>query len=401
MLLALAAVACTRSAPERSLPAVPVVAETFDEEAPLATDHALVVEANSLVAARAGVVRTATLLEASMRAPVGNFAYSPASVAAALAMSVALGGSDAARDPLVAHLGGTTDVDTLHRAASVVLRSWVMRGAGVDAVHRVFASHELAVDGGARRVLREVYGVPLGRMVSSGPEGARARINRAVAEATQAAITDFAASDAVVADAPWLVVSAVVLRMSCVGEVATGTFRVSGVDEATVATLRCREGVSSARGDGYTMWRIAGVGERTWLEIAVPDEEPLRMFEQRVSARDRARTLERATPAPAGVEVPAMSIGVSAAVELRDVFIEAGLGRWFDPQHSGMTTPQGRPLWISSFLHRVQMTLVASPTRTRTVSVVSARVMRPFVFEVRTRDTGLPLIVGRVYDPRP
>ncbi len=331
----------------------------------------------------------------------GNRVFSPAAAAVSLAMTASLDRGAAAAQALRA-VSDSLDEDRLHGAAGTAFRAWQMElgeGSGLLAVQRVFIDRAVRLDDAVSLRLRRVYGAPVGVIDTGGPEGARRRIDGFLRARTRTAVPEAIPEHAIVADAPAVVASAAAARFVCDGEVTSMAFAAGGASVVETRAVRCARDLRSARGEGFTLWRVPSSDGAYALDVVLPDATVrLRELEARLDLAAVNVAVEALRPARGAVILPTVQVTNESPEGLRNTLAEMGCGDLFDPERSSLARVGAGGRWVSDLYHRARFELdavaaVAAP------SGEARAVDRPFVFVLRDARLGLALAMGHVVDP--
>lgn len=407
LLLALCLLGCERprrATPEAPRPALieaPDVPATVEEEAPpVAPAMTPATDAEMRAFAR-GVEGLAWRLFARLAARPGNRVFSPAATAVALAMTASLDRGPSAAEARRA-LAPDLDEPALDRAAGTALRTWqreVNEASGLLAVQRVFIDRAVRLEDAASVRLRDVYGAPVGVVDTGGPEGARRRIDGFLRARTRGAVPDAVPDYAIVADAPVTVGSAAFGRFACSGEVTSIDFLVGGVAPTATRAARCSGEVRSARGEGFTLWRVPSSDGAYALDMVLPDPSTgVRALEERLDEAAMRAAIDALRPVGSTLTLPTVRTANESPGGSRDSLYSMGFGGLFDPERSRLArvTPGGR--WVSELYHRARFELEAEASEAG-ARPEGSTVDSPFVFALRDARLGMPLVVGHVVDP--
>jgi serpin B len=388
-------------APPQVFVEAPDAPATIEEEAPAVAPAMTPASETSMRDFSQGLERFGWSLFRRVAARPGNRVYSPAAAAVSLSMAASLDRGPAA-DEARRVLSDTLDADALHRAAGSVLRRWqteLGEGSGLLAVQRVFIDRAVRLDDAVTDRLRAIYGAPVGVVDTGGPEGARRRIDGFLHARTHGAVPEAVPEHAVVADAPAIVASSALARFVCEGEVTSLRFRVGAVEPADTRAIRCGGAVTRARGEGFTLWRIASRDGAQTLDVVLPDEAVrVRELEARLDATVMHAATEALRPADVTVTIPTVRVTNESPEGLRNALFSMGCGGLFDPERSTLARvgPGGR--WVSELFHRARFELDGADA-TRALTAPAERIDRPFLFVLRDARLGVALAMGHVVDP--
>lgn len=259
-------------------------------------------------------------------------------------------------------------------------------------------------------VLTRDYGAPLAPLdIASDPEGARAQINRWVAEATEQRIAELlpegsvnpltvmVLSNAMYLDAPWRYPFPLDATSDAAFSLADGT-------AVQVATLNVKAPLPLAEGEGWQAVSLPYRGDELSMLVVVPSDLPA--FEASLSAGTLA-TIRGQLAADQDVRLSMPRFTLNAHVSLEAALRAIGLESLFEsPDLSGIAD---RELWLGAVEHEAFVEVsergtrasaaTAATVQTRSVSP-SLVVDRPFLFFVIDEPTGSVLFLGKVMDPR-
>ena len=323
-------------------------------------------------------------------------AWSPAGTALALAQMETVSADEGAT-LLGDRLAPSLPRPAFERALATLLRAYEtpITNGGVQLTQRLFTDHHVRLVPDALTALLARWGSTPGPVDTGAPEGARRRIDGFVQSRTADAVRAIVAPHAIVADAPLVLVSAVVARFVCAGAVATGGFRVGGVAPVEVRVARCAGDVRRAAGEGFALLRIPAAEGALTLDVVLPEEgRRLDAVEPALSNGALARATASLTPWQGAVEVPTVRGAYDRSLELRNALWNAGFARWFDPERSTLRREGIRSGWLSELHHRAVWSVDVA-VRGDVGATPVVRVDRPFVLVLRDGD-GAPLLVARV-----
>lgn len=178
----------------------------------------------------------------------------------------------------------------------------------------------------------------------------------------------------------------------------------------TVKSAGYAEG--SIGGSRYVAARLPYAGRELAMAVVVPED--LGAFEDGLDGTELADLLASFSPPPAGVQMTMPRWDFRTQVGLKEVLSELGMPTAFDPERAdlgGMTAEA--ELFLTHVLHEATITVDEDGTEAAAATAAVAGVTsapvdqprpvtadRPFLFVVAEVDTGAPLFVGRVTDPR-
>jgi serpin B len=350
----------------------------------------------------------------------GNTVLSPTSVAVAFAM-VSAGADEATADD-IAGVFGFPAAPGLHEAMNSLTAG--LAGANstdpelgdvvLDQANSLWAQSGFDIDPDFLDVLATQYGAGLPTTDFEGdPEGSRAAINDAVAEATRDRIPDLMPEGSVTADTRAVVVNALYLKAPWAAPFlpeATEQQPFHRADGTTVDVPMMRAGGLAARAtvhDDYTAVEVPYLGGELAMLLIVPAGEATLDDVLAGVAADGLGTVA-AGLAEATVDLTLPRWDTATAADLAPIMTDLGL-----PIPGGHLPGVAPDIEIGSAVHGADITvdeagteaaaatavglsLTAAPPPAEIVTVVADR---PYLFAVRHVDTGAPLFVGRVADP--
>lgn len=351
----------------------------------------------------------------------GNTVLSPLSIGVAFAMVSA--GADDTTAAQIADVFGFPEQTALHESMNSLTAALAEanqtgdeRGDVVlETVNDLWAQSGFDVEPDFLDTLATQYGAGMPTTdFEADPEAGRAAINHSVAEATRDRIPDLMPEGSVTEDTRAVVVNSVYFTAPWASEfsedaTAPGPFHLDDGSTAEVQMMR-DSGLQTRAlvGDGYTAVELPYVGDELAMLVVVPDasttvddvlaglgEGGLGAVADGLGGATVDLTLPRWETGEAtdlaplltdlGLPIPGGSLGgvapnleIGAAVHAADITVdEAGT-------EAAAATAVG-------------MEVTSAPLEDEIVTVVADR---PFVFAVRHLETGAPLFVGRVADPR-
>jgi serpin B len=351
-------------------------------------------------------------------APPGdaNVAFSPSSVATALAM-VYPGARGKTASQIADVLHTKVDPGALAQAFGD-LKADLARREG-DAVTLATADAMWGQQGtdflpDFLRFLEQHFGAALQRVdYMRDADAARVTINRWVADHTQGRITDLFPRDAfddstrlVLTDAVYLLAKWAVPFVST--ETATAPFFAPG--RQVQARMMSKIGtLPYADADGTQALELAYAGDKIAADVVLPKAGELQSFVEHLDARLPAIT---ARLSPTEIELHLPSFTATSRFELTAVLRKLGMPLAFtdNADFSGMTA--GRPLQIATVAHQAYLRVDEEGTEAAAATgiglhVTSKRVFtgtvmtvdRPFLFVIRDRTSGTILFLAQIHDP--
>jgi serpin B len=376
------------------------------------------VAADAAASAAAAADRLAATLYGALPA-TGDLAFSPLSVAVALAMA-AEGARGATRSQLLGLLG-VADQAALDRSMNA-LTEWLtdqhVEGQKQDAqpvmvvADALFGQRGTTFEPAFLDALARDYGAGM-RLVDYAGDAAGAidTINAWVSDRTHDLIPALVPAGAVDPMTRLVLVNALYLLAQWTTPFADptpGAFHLADGSTATVPMMARGEAVGR-RGDGWTVATLSYVAKDLAMTLVVPDAGRLDEVGATVAAHGVAPFVAEAGPTSYDVTMPVFS--VDSSVMLGDLLAKAGAPLPFsdDADFSGMTEDDA--LHISQVVHQAVVKVDQHGTQAAAATAVimeatSAHlaeplvVDRPFLFVIHDQRFGTPLFVGRVTDPR-
>lgn len=381
-------------------------------------------------AASAGAAAAIAGLGGSLYGPLGeqpgNVAFSPYSVAVALAMT-ANGAAGTTADEMLAVLG-VEDLEQFNAGLNALTQALEgltgTREVNGEEVELAFASAnslwgQVAVPWGDAflATLARDYGTGMQQVdYVAATEAARVAINDWTAERTRDKITEILPEGSIDALTRLVLVNAVYLKAPWLqpftGDTTDAPFVLR--DGTTVDVPMMRDGSATFRGatgEGWSSVRLPYADPALAMTVVLPDEGRLGEVED-VVARDLATFVEPGLPQQFKVELPRFTFRFQAG--LAPILASLGMRSAFDAgsaDFSGMTEQE--ELFITAVLHEAFIAVDEEGTE---AAAATAAVMgvtsvpvdppetlvvdRPFLFVIHDTDVGTPLFVGRVDDPR-
>lgn len=172
-------------------------------------------------------------------------------------------------------------------------------------------------------------------------------------------------------------------------------------------------GAGYAQGDGWEAVQVPYLGRELAMTVVLADD--LAALEDRLDGELLAALTTMHRPAAGGVNLTMPRWDFRTRLDLRAVLSELGMPTAFDAEAAeleGMTTAEA-DLHLTHVLHEATITVDEDGTEAAAATGVVAGVTsappeppaevvldRPFLFVVHDVETGTPLFVGRVTDPR-
>ena len=183
-------------------------------------------------------------------------------------------------------------------------------------------------------------------------------------------------------------------------------FTTSDGRQVSVPTMSGVQDLAYAQGAG---WQAVDLpyADGFVMRLVLPDPGAPKPGPQEIA--DAARALETAAPAPLQITLPKWE--QKSSFELRKVFTELGLqemlntGTGFDAIQRGLKIQAAGQSASITVAEKGTVAAAVTQINARAVSGVAPmeviRFDRPFLYEIVHVETGMPLFMGRVSDPRP
>ncbi|MCC5953774.1 MAG: serpin family protein [Acidimicrobiia bacterium] len=350
-----------------------------------------------------------------------NLAYSPLSIAIALAMtSAGARGSTlaefeqalGAEDTAAQEGWAWTEQQLSGRAGDVTLVDGSGGEVSLHIANRLFAQAGFDIDADFVEVVSAAYGAGVGlEDFAADPDGARERINAWVADQTEDQIPDLLPDGAIDTLTRLVLANAVYFKapwLSPFEEAATADRPFTLADGTTVdvPTMSNTAGYGNASGPGWEAVTLPYGGEELEMVIVLPDEDAFAEVEAQV---------------PDGLfdEVPSGELDrlqltlprfqIRSPLPLREPLEALGLEAAFDPDRADFSGINPAPdFYIQDVVHEAFVAVDEEGTEAAAATGVimgitsmppSVVVDRPFLWAIRDVPTGLVLFLGRVLDP--
>jgi serpin B len=350
-----------------------------------------------------------------------NTVLSPTSIAVAFAMvSAAADDATAAR---IAEVFGFPGAPGVHEAMNGLTATLASanetdpdRGDVVlDVANSLWSQSGFEIGQEFLDTLAAQYGAGLSTTdFESDPDGARRAINASVAESTRDRITDLMPEGSVIDDTRSVVVNAIYLKAAWeteFSEEATAPQAFHLADGTTVDVPMMHASLPGVRGavtEDYTAAELPYLGESLAMLVVVPNgPASLDDVLAGLGAGGLGAVADGLGEVAVDVTLPRWDTGTAA--DLGAILTELGL------RIPGGSLPGIAPdLEITAAVHAADITVdeagtEAAAATAAVIGVTSAPVAseivtlvadRPYLFAVRHVETGAPLFVGRVADPR-
>ena len=351
----------------------------------------------------------------------GNTVLSPMSIGVAFAMVSA--GADEATAAQIADVFGFPDQAALHESMNSLTATLAEanqtgdeRGDVVlETVNDLWAQSGFDIEPDYLDTLATHYGAGVPTTdFEADPEAGRAAINESVAEATRDRITDLMPEGSVTEDTRAVVVNSVYFTAPWATEFSEdattpGPFHLG--DGSTAEVPMMRDGSLQTRavvGDGYTAVELPYVGDDLAMLVTVPDASTtVDDVLAGLGEGGLGTVADGLSAATVDLTLPRWDTG--EATDLAPLLTELGL-----PIPGGSLEGVAPDLEIGAAVHAADITVDEAGTEAAAATAVGLEATsapldgeivtvvadRPFIFAVRHVETGAPLFVGRVADPR-
>lgn len=377
----------------------------------------------------AAVDHLAAVLYPAMATGGGNLAYSPFSVALALAMAAngavgatqrqmltALGGAsidtlDAGMNALVPHLTGLAAGPTTGASAP----GRAMRPPTLQIADALFGQSGLTWKKPFLDVLAEDYGAGLYVVDFAGAtEQATATVNQWTSEHTGGKIPQIVPPGAVSPQTALILVNALHFKASWLQQFdapSMAPFRRAAGTPVSVPMLRGGTGSAYGEGPGWQVVSLPYAGGGFAMSLVVPGApDGLPAIESQVAADGVGPLLARLRPAAGSVTLPVFA--VRSATSLATWFIAHGMSLPFGAAADFSAMTDDEALMIGDVLHEAVVEVDRNGTEAAAATAVTIEpgmatvatpydvvADRPFLFVIHDVDRRTPLFVGRVTDP--
>jgi serpin B len=351
----------------------------------------------------------------------GNTVLSPTSIAVAFAMVSAA--ADDATAERIAEVFGFPGAPGLHEAMNSLTATLASanqtdpdRGDVVlDIANGLWAQSGYEIGQEFLDTLAAQYGAGLSTAdFESDPDGGRRAINASVAESTRDRIAELMPEGSVTEDTRAVVVNAVYLKApwdTDFAEDATApqAFHLAGGTTVDVPMMHgSLHGVRAAVTDAYTAAELPYLGDELAMLVVVPNGSAS-LDDVLAGLGDGGLGAVAAGLGAAAVDVTLPRWHSGTAADLAAMLTELGL------RIPGGALPGIAPdLEITAAVHAADITVDEAGTEAAAATAVGIGVTsapapgeivelvadRPYLFAVRHVETGAPLFVGRVADPR-
>jgi serpin B len=367
-------------------------------------------------------------LYAKARAQPGNLAFSPFSIASALAMTAAGARTEtAAQMRKVLHLGaGGSDRDLDVAGSLIASYGAPEQKITIRVANRLFGDKAFTFEKPYLARVQAAFGAPLEVVdFQHASDAARLLINGWVATQTQNHIQSLIPPNGV-DDTTRLVLANAIYFL---GDWATpfdkrrtsnAAFFATKADQHPVPTMHATESFGYATRMGAKILDLPYENGAIALTIVLPnDADGLGALEARLTADELAGLTRSLASTRVAVSLPKFEIDPKAALSLGDLLKSLGMPLAFDREKadfSGMAIPPSpsERLYLGKVFHKAFVRVDEKGTEAAAATAVSmmraTAVMRhadpvefkadhPFLFLLRDTSTGLVLFMGRVGDP--
>jgi serpin B len=359
-----------------------------------------------------------------LKSAPGNFAFSPASISVALAMTSAGAKSETAAQ-MQKVLKAGADAAAFHGAWATQLSAWQgHEDVEIAVANRLFGDQKYTFEPAYLALTKDRYGAPLQQVDFAGaPEKQRLKINAWVAEQTHDRIADLIPPPGVTPDTRMALVNAIYFKARWAepfSKARTQDDTFTTDDGTKVKTPMMSNTTHAKHGevDGVELMELGYQGGRfATLFVLPPAGDPIADLEGKL---DQA-LLDRFTGAIAGkrvwIRLPRFEIEPGAAVELEAPLRALGMTLPFErgrADFTGMTNPPNPDdrLFIEQIYHKAFVAMDEAGTEAAAATAVMMgragglpvepakfHADRPFLFVIRDATTGLVMFAGRVVDP--
>lgn len=372
--------------------------------------------------AAAGNVFAMDLYDQLAAAP-GNFAYSPASISIALAMTWA-GARGQTAEQMANVLHFDLPQDTLHAANSQQLARYndeLAQAVTLRVVNRLFGEQTTKFEAPFLDRLAHTYAAPLERVdFIDAAEPARVHINEWVADQTDDRIDNLIPPGSLDHMTRLVLTNAVYFKgtwkTQFEAEATTNEpFRLSSGQTAEVPTMRLVAELPLTDTDEVQVLQLPYEGDALAMDVILPKTPSgLAALERDLTAAKLEQWLADAVTTEVEVALPRFKIDPPDPISLASTLEQMGMPIPFSPRDadfSGMS--KSAKLFIDDVFHKAFVEVNEEGTEAAAATAVvmaeeSAMVSmpvrftadHPFVFTIRDRTSGALLFVGRVADPR-
>lgn len=356
---------------------------------------------------------------------VDNLAFSPLSIAIALAMT-SEGARGTSREQIesVFHL---SDVDDPHggwnavdqalesRAGTVTRDDGSTDELALTVVNRLWSQTGFPIEEPFLAVMAASYGAGVNLLdFVADPEAARVTINEWVAEQTNDRIPELIPPDIIDELTRLVLTNAIYFKApwaSPFDEAATRDGEFTLLDGSTLAVpLMSTEGAfATQEGEGWQAVELAYADDQLEMLLVVPDAGRFADIEARIG---EVLGSVQAGLARHGQSLTMPKFEIRTPMPLKDALTTLGMPDPFDPSiadFTGINADRGLELYIQDVIHEAFIAVHETGTEAAAATAViigeeSAEpspvvVDRPFLWAIRDVPTGAILFLGRVLDP--
>lgn len=357
----------------------------------------------------------------------GNLAYSPVSIATALAMARA-GAQGTSAEQFDAFFG-SDDPATLGRSvngATAGLQDLTgpVPIAGEDELGEIELTNANALWGQSGVEFQEPFLDDLRTQFDASmwtadfaadPEQARAGINDWVAEHTREHIPELLPQDSINPRTRLVLTNAVFFKAPWPAELddaGSMPFTTASGDEVQADMVGDTSTYPFQRGDGWVAVTIPYAGGKLGMTLLVPDEGKLTDVEAAIDDELLHQVLTGGEDHPVMLRFP--KIDLASTVPLGDALRGLGVTEPFETETDFepiTTDPDAQPLHIDDVLHQATVTVDEHGTEASAATAVVFETVggmiteeelivdRPYLFAIHDLEHGIPLFLGRVTDP--
>lgn len=356
----------------------------------------------------------------------GNTFFSPYSISAALAMTVA-GAEGTTREEMRAALSYTLG-EEIHPAFEDLRTELEARETARDPVddeevdafqlavaNAIWGREGFPFDEDFLALLERHYGAGLREADFAGdPEGERQRINEWVAEATEDRIEDLLPRGSISPQTALVLTNAIFFMASWEQQfdpanTSEGTFTALDGSESTVPLMRQNIRTPYADFEGGQAVELPYVGGDVSMVLIRPEEGNFEAFEQSLTAEGLFGIFDALGDARGDLVLPKFE--VETALQLSGPLSELGMASAFgaEANFAGMVEGDSAGLAIDEVYHDAFVTVDEEGTEAAAATAVvvdesapptwgELRFDQPFLFCIRDRPTDAVLFLGRVVD---
>jgi serpin B len=362
-----------------------------------------------------------------VRGQKGNFAFSPFSIATALAMTWAgAKGETMAQMGKVLHLDGSAD-RTLDVAGALVASYGAPdQKVTIRVASRLFGEKSYAFEKPYLAGIDRAFGAPLERLdIKGAAEDSRRRINAWVADETNDRIKDLVPPSGVSEMTRLALVNAVYFLGDWAGPFSKGATSpapfFTGKDEKKdVPTMHQEEHLRFGATDGVKLLELFYKDPAFSMVFVLPDAvDGLPAVEERLDPAVLERWIGAMATAKVVVSLPKLEIAPARPLSLADTLSGMGMALAFDRDKAdfgGIGRPKdpAERLFLAKVFHKAFVKIDEKGTEAAAATAVMAEAAgaampveppkefkadHPFLFFLRDTRSGLVLFMGRAADP--